>query len=96
VIIPKKRIVKRLYKKLPNLINQIIKGECSTNLLLILEEMKSEQIPGTELITYYGAMISHEASQWLKVIENEFQSFIQSKTWLLVKFFKNRKATKIK
>jgi hypothetical protein len=60
MVIPKKRIAKRLYKKLPNLTNQIIKGECSINFLLILEEMKSEQIPGTEPIIYYSAITSHE------------------------------------
>jgi hypothetical protein len=76
MVIPKKRIAKRLYKELPNLTNQIIKGECSTNLSLALEEMKPEQIPGTEPTTYHGAMTSHEASQWLEAMEDEFQSLI--------------------
>ena len=96
VVIPKKRIAKRLYKELPNLINQIIKGECSTNLSLVLEEMKPEQIPGTEPTTYHSTITSHEASQWLETIKNEFQSLIQSKTWSLVKLPKNRKVIKIK
>jgi hypothetical protein len=62
MVISKKRIAKRLYKELSNLTNQIIKGECSTNLLLTLKEMKPEQISGTELIIYYGAITSHEIS----------------------------------
>jgi hypothetical protein len=96
VVILKKRIAKRLYKELPNLTNQIIEGECSTNLLLALEEMKPEQIPGTESIIYHDAIISHEVSQWLEAMEDEFQSLIQLKTWSLVKLPKNRKAIKIK
>ena len=42
MVIPKKRIAKRLYKELPNLTNQIIKEKCSTNLSLALEKMKPE------------------------------------------------------
>jgi hypothetical protein len=63
MVIPKKRIVKRLYKEFFNLINQIIKGECFINLSLALEEMKPEQIPETELTIYYNAITSHETFQ---------------------------------